>query len=163
MDGLRNPHYLRHSSHNHTHSKSTAMSHEVVDDSAIEWKTFTSKNGAPFQVGVKKGVIVPPEDKKPFDIAVNWPVGDDTWKPTSEQVLTVAAITRYRLYANSQDCVEGDGSLYSWRLDVTTTEHYDYIFVDGTGDIYEINVWADGNHFMRYNSTNPTITHIKGD
>ena len=149
------------------------MSNELVDDNAIEWKTFTSKNGAPFQVGVKKaaGMIEnesegaksePPEDKKAFDIAVDWPVGDDTWKPTSEQVITIAAITRYRLFSNNQDRVDGDGSIYDWQLGVTTTEHYDYIFVDGTGDIYEINVWIDGNHSVRYNSSNPNITHIKG-
>ena len=37
-------------------------------------------------------------DKKPFDLGVNWPLGDETWKELSEDETARSGITRYRLY-----------------------------------------------------------------
>ncbi|KIK66861.1 hypothetical protein GYMLUDRAFT_55501 [Collybiopsis luxurians FD-317 M1] len=69
------------------------------------WSEETSKKGVPFLVGTV-GAILPesssnPEEgsggsesqPNPAPIAVNWPVGDQTWKETSPEVQEKKDIT----------------------------------------------------------------------
>ncbi|PUU78396.1 hypothetical protein B9Z19DRAFT_1126820 [Tuber borchii] len=132
------------------------------DDSSIEWKKATSQNGASFSVGREKTESVT-EDKtevaamslKGFGIVVNWPVGDSSWKDTTDEVKEVAGITRYRLWAP-----ESFPSIYEFGF--TNTINYNFSFTDETGDSYGVNTWTTGDHSVKYNSEKPTIVFISG-
>ena len=130
------------------------------DDGSIEWKTATSQNGVPFSVGREKIESVTEEKAeaaakslKDFGIVVNWPVGDRSWKDTTDEVKKVTGITRYRLWA-----VESFPSRYE--LDFTNTIPYSFSFSDETGDRYQVNTWTAGNHSVQYSSEKPTIVFI---
>lgn len=142
------------------HTNNMSDQPAASDDTSIEWKTATSQNGVPFSVGREKTESVTEEGAeaaatslKDFGIVVNWPVGDRSWKDTTEEVKKVTGITRYRLWAV--------GSFPSrYELDFTNTILYSYTFTDETGDRYQFNTWTTGNHSAQYNSEKPTIVFI---
>ena len=132
---------------------------QTIDQSAIKWTKATSKLGKPFEIGVLES---PPNTnnttlhkrKEKFGMQVNWPVGDDTWVPLNVFIQSIAGLTQYKLHSN--------GGVYSYILWFTNTEHYDYFFVDQTEDSYEVNTYRNGDHYVRYNSEDPTIQAIWG-
>jgi hypothetical protein len=126
----------------------------------IVWETAVSKNGNEYRVGTLPGGNDMKEEasarsKKAFAIAVNWPVGDKSWKTTSPDVQTTAAITHYRLFWKGND-------ISPYILWFTNTEHYHYYFIDETGDEYGNNTFRNGNHYIEYSSVKPNIICIKG-
>ncbi|SES87850.1 hypothetical protein [Stigmatella erecta] len=133
----------------------------AINEGAIDWKEFVSKNGKKYEVGYLKGELREEEkagtvsDKQDFGIGVNWPVGDSSWKPTDTNTNNTAAISRYSLY-------EQDGSTYKYILYFSNSEHYDYYFYDQTGDSYRVNTFVNRDHYVRYNSNAPSIVFITG-
>lgn len=145
------------------------MDHQfpVLDEGNIQWRDATTKNGVSFQIGVKTTVDTVKEKFKgratndahaassTFSVSVRWTVGDTTWKSTPADVKRITAITRYSLHKNSD-------SIYAYRLNFTNTENYDYFFRDDSGEMYEVNTFSNGDHYLRYNSDTPSIVEISG-
>jgi hypothetical protein len=137
-----------------------------VDEDAIIWKEFTSAKGKKYEVGY---LSEPGPDggpggqsrKSDFGIAVNWPVGPNTWITTDSSFLATTGISRYKLHSN--DAAPGNNvGGYAYRLEFSNEEHYDYNFFDEEGDSYRCNTFSNTDHFVRYNSDKPTIAYIKG-
>jgi len=132
-----------------------------VDNDGIEWTKATSKNGVPFEVGIKRTNLkaTAKDHREDFTQAtspffrVNWPVGDDTWKWTSGK-LNRDWISRYKLHDNRP-------SIYDYRLDITSVARpVTYKFMDETYDTYSLSVFLEGDHYVRYNSEKPTIVGV---
>ncbi|MCJ1452324.1 hypothetical protein MMC28_002666 [Mycoblastus sanguinarius] len=142
------------------------------NDGSIQWEEATSKKGRPYRVDKEKASDTEKGTHKPalmakrdFTIVVNWPVTKD-WVATSPEVQQIAGITRYKLiYYPQPDTPPGQDPppiWYDYTLWFTNTEHYDYFFTDKTGDHYENNTYLDRDHFIQYNSDDPTIVSITG-
>ncbi|KAH8898890.1 hypothetical protein GQ53DRAFT_360589 [Thozetella sp. PMI_491] len=133
-----------------------------VNNPAIRREKAISKNGQPFEIGhletaVSAAGSIVVDSKKPFNISVWWPVGTNCdWIYTGPPVSTEAAISRYALCKDS-------GSIYEYILWFTNTEHYDYFFTDQSPDTYQCDTWQNSDHYIRYNSTLPTIVQIQGE
>jgi len=140
----------------------------LPDDDGIQWTKATSKNGVPFEFGVLKTnrLVESTDEENTGDKgevltatyprhSVYWPVGDEsTWIDLGPPVAVY--ITRYKLYRNTW-------SMWSWRLDVTVTgaSGFTYSFTDKTGDTYDILIMVQGDHYVRYNSKQPTIVYVQ--
>ncbi|MDN4526489.1 hypothetical protein [Fictibacillus fluitans] len=95
--------------------------------------------------------------KLPLSIDVNWIVdASDSFIPTSWDIAALTGITAYRLISNPFD------SIYAYRLEFINTKNYDYYFRDASGDVYEVNTFRNGTHYVEYNSSAPNIIHIYG-
>ncbi|WP_193156610.1 MULTISPECIES: SH2 domain-containing protein [Pseudoalteromonas] len=134
----------------------------IEEDPDIIWEEFTSKNGNPFHVGHRKSETKKGSDslsaKKDFQVDVNWPPSkDDKWKTTDSDFLRTTGITRYNVYGPRVSF-----KVYSYYLEFTNVENYDYYFVDATGDQYNVNCFSRSNHYVQYNSSNPTIVRVIG-
>lgn len=129
-----------------------------VDDSRIQWQEFESANGKTFQVGYldtnDKEMDAESLGKEDFGIAVTWNVDDPVWKETTRHIRAVSAIKRYKLHEHS-------GS-YDYCLEFTNEAHYNYQFVDETGDIYRVNTFINRDHYLLYNSEKPAIICVRG-
>ncbi|CAE6515396.1 unnamed protein product [Rhizoctonia solani] len=89
----------------------------------------------------------------PFKIDVNWPVGKEgVWVETTTEVKQTAGIKQYMLYHTF--------GKENYRLRFTNTAHYNYYFQDATADTYNVDCYLNGNHYVDYQSENPTILHI---
>ena len=137
-----------------------------TDENQIVWKDLRNGNGNQYQVGYVLGHDASGErefeanrksKKKRFGAGVTWVVGTDDFKSVGEPTYTRAAISKYALY-------DQDGSSYQYRLKFININgvHYDYYFYDETGDYYRVDTLADGEHFVRYNSSMPNIAYILG-
>lgn len=130
-----------------------------VDDSRILWQEFESANGKTFKVGYldteDEKMDTESLGKEDFGIAVTWDVADAVWKKTDDNVRAVSAITRYKLHRH-------DGGGYSYCLEFTNEAHYNYQFVDKTGDTYRVNTYINRDHYLLYNSGKPEIICVKG-
>jgi len=85
-------------------------------------------------------------------ISVNWPVDDDSWKPAGGELYNI--ISDYKLHDNGW-------SAWSWRLDLRFPMYVgDFQFYDQSGDCYDLSVTLDGDHYIRYNSKQPTIIAV---
>lgn len=130
----------------------------TFNDDSIQWMTATSKNGVPFEFGVRKDAEVPESraSGEPIEsgspIPVYWEVGNDTWKSTTGEVLG-RGIRRYRLYPN--------GPVYSYILEFTNTQGYSFTFWDESEDYYKVTTIINGNHYVKYNSDKPTIIYVQ--
>jgi hypothetical protein len=135
----------------------------LIDDDSIQWTKVLSKNGVPFEVGVKKtehsiegesqvALRGQPIAHIGTPIPVYWLVGDNTWKPTSGEVLG-RCITRYSLFRNS--------GYYDNILYITNNQRRVFWFWDETGDYYEIDTYLERDHYVRYNSNQPTIRWVQ--
>lgn len=129
----------------------------IADDS-IQWTNTTSKNGVPFEVGIRKTEhsIKRKSEEVHGDVAewaweaVYWPVDDSNrWKATSKEFEKRLFISRYKLYPYS-------GPLYEYTLEFTNTHGWDFKFEDEAGDQYEVN----GSHWVRYTSDEPAIVWV---
>jgi len=90
-------------------------------------------------------------------MTVDWPVHNPKkWVTTTSEQSETSGITRYSLSENPIL------SLYEYSLWFTNLDHYDYYFVDETGDIYECNTFSNANHVVQYSSDKPTIQKVKG-
>lgn len=128
----------------------------AADAAGIVWKEMKSENGATFEVGVKvsgaatdEGEPDRPRDGPP--IAVDWPVGDDTWKDVDTGA---KGITRYKLHSNSP-------SIWKYRLDFSNVRTGPFVFFDESGDGYKVSTYQIGDHYVRYNSPRPTIKWVQ--
>lgn len=133
---------------------------------SIVWTPETSEKGVAYEIGrpavdSDKNNNTPKDDdgdrsKSDFTINVNWPFSSSgDWIYTSQDVRTVSAVVQARVKSNG-------GGIYSFRLEFHNTEHYDYHFKDEEGDSYRCNTFSNGNHFIRFNSTKPTIVQVRG-
>jgi hypothetical protein len=132
-----------------------------IDEKSIFWKECMSEKGKKYEVGyliqedlLEADKLMEEAGKKDFGITVNWPVEDITWKNTTSEIERRAAITRYALY-------KYDG-FYKYQLYFTNKEHYNYYFYDETGDMYQVNTFRNGDHFVRFNSDEPRIVYVTG-
>jgi hypothetical protein len=99
-----------------------------------------------------------PAAKIPFDIRVYWPYSTtDQWVTPQPELVTTAAITRYKLHEDTDTL-----KIFQWELQFTNTENYDYYFYDRTGDRYNVNTFRSGDHIIEFNSENPNIVRIVG-
>ena len=126
----------------------------------IVWEKKISKNGKEYHVGYHKDAekLETLSDKPPFNIAVNWPATDnDHWIVQDSSFIAETGISRYSLNKKRPWY-----KIYKKILNFTCQVHYDYYFTDETGDIYECNVYRNGNHYVQYNSDKPNIMNVKG-
>ena len=135
--------------------------------SDIVWKKFTSLKGKEFEIGTSPeadtnnveveatNVGVVRASGSSFGVDVNWPVASNEWKDTTQEVREKAKIPRYNLYKA--------GGIYDYRLEFINEDTYHYHFHDEEGDSYSVNTWTTGSHFVRYNSTKPTILYVDGN
>ena len=126
----------------------------VSDNNTIYWKQKSTKSGASYRIGFEQPENIHTTDKKRFDITVNWPVGDSSWKKTDKEVQEKAGIWRYALYR-----VKGP---FPYELAFSNTEDYDYYFYDEAGDNYNNNTWLRQDHWIDFESNEPTIKRITG-
>ncbi|MFC5045571.1 hypothetical protein ACFSTE_18635 [Aquimarina hainanensis] len=127
----------------------------------IIWEERTSKNGKKYHIGYHKNAEIlegASSDKTPFSIEVYWPATDnDNWIVQDSSFIATTGISRYSLNKDRPWY-----KVYKKILNFTCQVHYDYYFTDETGDIYECNVFRNGNHYVQYNSDKPNIIHVKG-
>ena len=71
--------------------------------------------------------------------------------------MKTTGITRYNVYGKRVR-----SKVYSYYVEFTNVENYDYYFVDETGDHYNVNCFRIGNHYVQYNSSKPTIVRVVG-
>ncbi|KAH9960306.1 hypothetical protein BC827DRAFT_1268296 [Russula dissimulans] len=135
-----------------------------VDDDGIEWTESVSKNGVPFQVGVKRTEVKGDREdfKRPggqtlnsIKYNVDWPVGhDDTWIETSGE-LHANYISKYSLHKATFTYFDYKLEIYSVRKGVK------YTFIDESGDYYTITVNVIGQHYVQYDSKEPKIKRVQ--
>jgi hypothetical protein len=145
---------------------SVPTDHLPLDDGSIRWRKATSQNGKSFEIGVATSMESRSEisqtieqdfarkGKTEFSIFVKWPVGQSLWTTTSSEVQDIAAITEYQLY-------EYNG-FWKYVLHFKNTLTYDYQFKDESGDVYRCDTFVTGDHYIRYDSDQPTITKVMG-
>ncbi|KZP30906.1 hypothetical protein FIBSPDRAFT_926068 [Athelia psychrophila] len=147
----------------------------AFDDSSLEWKTATTKSGAPYQVGKPKTGNAGAEaeakagvrprnlsDSRVFDVAVDWPASDTDTKCTAD-FQSKTNISEYELESASFP-------LYDYKLMINVISdpyydvHYTYYFTDSVegSDSYELDTEIDGWHVLRYYSDNATIIRVEG-
>ena len=124
----------------------------ALDDSTIQWDKEKSKNGVSYETGREKSEVAV-QDKKPFGVAVNWPV-ENKWKDLTPELAAITGIKQYALFDNR--------GFYKFRLEFINTETYSYHFSDDTGDSYGVNTFYTGSYYVKYNSDNPTIKWVSG-
>ncbi|KZT58302.1 hypothetical protein CALCODRAFT_241893 [Calocera cornea HHB12733] len=150
------------------HYKESNMSAttELPSVDNIVWTKAISAKGAAYETGVANVAPSKPEDddsvkafqrgdKNPFTIKVHWPVGDNSNKIASVNLYDIAGIMKYKLYNNP-----GTGNWFQYVLDVQTNMNYKYKFKDEEGDEYTIDAFVNGWHYVKYNSTAPTIIQV---
>lgn len=87
------------------------------------------------------------------DVDVNWLMVGDVWKDVDPN--QSAYITRYSLHINRWS------PIWDWKLEFSTPERGYYRFIDESGDYYDVEVNVVGDHYVRYNSSQPTIKKVK--
>jgi len=133
---------------------------ELEKDPNIVWEDRISKNGKKFKIGYHKDaeMLDKSYSKKPFNVKVDWPVVPEstTWIVQSSSFIEETGISRY--YLNNDTTIPP----YVYFLNFTCQVHYDYYFTDESGDIYQCDVFRNGNHYVAYNSDSPNIMNISG-
>ncbi|KAK4445465.1 hypothetical protein QBC34DRAFT_441682 [Podospora aff. communis PSN243] len=141
----------------------------LPDNNGIIWTTRKTKDGKDFlhgwkrpvegtDLGLAQGVQrednpVDPEadNRENDDLPV---VGDEKWIATDPAVQD-QGISRYALYFN------GHPNVYSYTLDFTNTKGWSFSFIDESGDKYGVTTIQNGDHYLKYNSTAPTIKFVQ--
>ncbi|KAF9256754.1 hypothetical protein L218DRAFT_175488 [Marasmius fiardii PR-910] len=140
------------------------------------WKRMQSKGGKDFEFGCKESdlkqaietygtesdISIPATAtiQKAYAadnhgwVPVNWKVGDDKWIAT-DQAVEDEGISQYQLYFN------GHPNVYDYTLEFTNTKGWSYHFIDDTQDCYGCDTWRDCDHYIKYNSAQPTIKFVK--
>ncbi|ETS80702.1 hypothetical protein PFICI_08231 [Pestalotiopsis fici W106-1] len=121
----------------------------------------TSDKNNSYAVGYPVGLVPKPLDPDspgialpPFVVEVDWPV-DNEWHQTSQDFANETGITAYQVGTSYSP-------FYIYFVEIVTNEHYNYKFYDQTGESYDLDVFVDGDHVIRYNSQQPTIGQISG-
>ena len=139
-------------------SYSITMSDQPLDDSTIHWVDVVSQNGKKFSVGTKKGSDGDaPQVPGSFllDLDPKW-VKDGKTKDANEQCKAVTGIYQYRVG-------DYDRIIYDYYVAIKTSRQGQYYFHDEEGDSYGLSVIITSNeHYVRYNSGNPTIGRVTG-
>ncbi|MDR2971964.1 MAG: hypothetical protein LBU83_08560 [Bacteroidales bacterium] len=135
--------------------------YDGIDEKDIIWEERVSGKGNKYEVGylekpsgdAKKESS---DGKEDFGITCNWyPTDNFYWIDTETGFKKVSGITRYSVHKH-------DGN-YSYIIEFTNNENYDYKFYDETGDYYGCNCFLKRNHWVRYNSSKPRIIFVRGD
>lgn len=145
-------------------------------DDSFEWEEFTSKNGKPYKVGVKKTEHAVEGDKAvikseaalkgeldiagiaktadAYSVDVCWEVDvtSDSWKDTSAEVKNLG-ISRYRILWKALEP-------YPFTLHITNTKGWGFWFQDEEGDLYTIYTIANHDHQLSYSSNGPNIVKV---
>ena len=129
----------------------------------------TSQNGNPYQfdkeepIAKAKGEDNPVSvEKEPASVNVCWPVTTD-WVDAGEEVRRKVGITRYKLlYHPRPPPMPGQRRPRrpEYSLWFTNTVHYDYVFWDRTPDGYTNMTFQNSDHWIGYDSQDPTIVMI---
>ena len=138
-----------------------------INATDITWLEETSANGDPFLIGTPSNDTMTKREngvKQPFSLGVSWQVWKSVHGPSASDLKNVAAITYALVYEwpYFRDAQGGDGRMYTWCLDFTNELHYNYWFQDEEGDVYNVNTFRNGDHFVCYNSKKPTIVRVSG-
>ncbi|KAL1694557.1 hypothetical protein GGG16DRAFT_110262 [Schizophyllum commune] len=142
---------------------------DVPSDAEIEWTKATSKNGVEYEYGVKKSnlgklaesAIAGAKDGATAlgannHIDVDWRVqNDDEWQQTSSDFANQVGISSYMVRPTSSFMV-----FYTHRLDVTVVRCQTWYFRDRSGDVYALEAFLSGEHYVRYRSSNPDIDRV---
>ncbi|KAF9262701.1 hypothetical protein L218DRAFT_960182, partial [Marasmius fiardii PR-910] len=99
-----------------------------------------------------KAAAVNPEDHG--WIPVNWKVGDAKWAD-ADQATKDEGVSRYQLYYN------GHPNVYDYTLEFTNTKGWSFHFLDDTKDCYSCDTALNRDHYIKYNSKEPTIKFVK--
>jgi hypothetical protein len=140
--------------------------YEFENNEKLVWKKAKSHQGHFFHYAGEStrafcnkelGKLHSDPEHKEFSVHVDWPIKKESeeWINVSAEIGDKTGITRYRLLSSP-------GMLYNYTLEFYCTLHYDYFFVDQSGDKYQCDVWAKGKHYINYNSSDPAITTISG-
>ena len=130
----------------------------------------TSQNGNPYRFDKEEPIATEKGEDKPVSaqkdkasVNVFWPVTTD-WADAGEEVKRKVGITRYKLlYRPRPPHMPGQRPPPAWpeyTLWFTNTVHYDYVFLDRTPDGYTNITLRTGDHWIGYDSKNPTIVII---
>lgn len=88
-------------------------------------------------------------------LTVHWPVGNGQWLTAPPDVARILRISRYRLWRRPAPAP------YDYTLDVATAANMSYRFYDASGDSYSLLAILAREHFVQFNSTNPTIIRVE--
>ena len=130
----------------------------------------TSQKGNPYRFDKEKPIATEMGEDKPVSVqkdkaSVNvfWPVTTD-WVDAGEEVKRKVGVTRYKLlYRPRPPHMPGQRPPPVWpeyTLWFTNTVHYDYVFLDRTPDGYTNITLRNGDHWIEYDSKDPTIVMI---
>jgi hypothetical protein len=130
------------------------------DDHDIEWTKVTSKNGLPYEIGIKKTDKIEREGETSQllmaggsgRIRVHWPV--DSYGITTSDVANIGISQWHLMQATVQ-------APYSFILSFYVTQGWHFSFEDEAGDIYGVTTIFNGGHTLRYNSHKPTIVSVE--
>ena len=117
----------------------------------------TSSQGQEYEVGRPEGSeesdqAQPDSGVPPFSRDVTWSAG--SFGSTTGDIEWQTGITYYH--------IETGGFFYKYRLNFTTQQPFNYAFTDESNDVYHVNCYQAGNHYVDYNSSHPNITHVSG-
>lgn len=125
----------------------------LPDVAAIQWADAKSKNGVPFAVRTKQdeSLAATGVAASGNTVAVNWPVGDGTWKDAG--AAKALGIQYYMLTKNS--------GYFDYICHVIVSEHHKYMFTDEEPDSYSLSCGSNGEHSFKYDSKKPTIKFVQ--
>jgi hypothetical protein len=138
--------------------QSNVKSAVYTDEEGIEWQECISAKGVTYRVGSKPGEDskqddLPVDGKKDFGINVDWEVDTANYLPTD--FVNKTGISYYCLN-------KGGSGAYTYRITFTNHEHYNYHFIDRTGDSYQCNTYINRTHYVDYNSADAAIITVTG-
>ncbi|KAF9256736.1 hypothetical protein L218DRAFT_966013 [Marasmius fiardii PR-910] len=161
------------------------------DANGLVWKRMKSKGGKDFEFGLKESHLkeaieahatgkTPPGPPIASDIQVpatatiqlkaaaanaddhgwipvNWKVGEDKWID-ADQATKDEGVSRHQLWKSGEFPTS---EIYAYRLIFTNTKGWSFHFLDDTQDCYNCATIRNGNHYIKYNSDQPTIKFVK--
>ena len=132
----------------------------------LVWETVSTAQGKTFHVGrLAEGESTTPDtpalaSSLKFSVPVNWPADEhgkpDEWKRTPEDFAALTHITRYNLFRKN-------GGILDYMLQFTCTEPGTYVFRVEAGDVYKVQTWRQGDHYVSFNSDTPTIVNVSDE
>ncbi|GKU08053.1 hypothetical protein FLAG1_07872 [Fusarium langsethiae] len=136
---------------------------DAPQDAQVGWLELKSDKGQDYRVKASdydisegsSGGDAPSASGPPFNVPVNWHVGDEG--APSQEIQDKTAITWYKFEKAPWY------SPYQYKLTINTRDTYNYTFFDSEPDYYGLNVFdSSGSHSVEFRSDNPTNTSITG-
>ncbi|KAF9262690.1 hypothetical protein L218DRAFT_1000569 [Marasmius fiardii PR-910] len=90
-------------------------------------------------------------------IPVNWKVGEAVWIDT-DQATKDEGVSQYQLWKST---AYPSSEFYAYMLWFTNTKGWCFHFLDDTHDCYNCSTIRNGEHYIKYNSDEPTIKFVK--